>query len=423
MAPPGAASPLRPTDFGQNRGPMTLVQLLGGREFRRLLTSQLISNLGSGLATVALLALVFDLTGSATAVGGVLALRLVPGAVAGPLGARLSRRWDRKRTLLLMDGVRVGFAALLPFVPQVWWVLGWVLASEVAALVYLPARDSVVGDLVPDRDELPVANGLMLAATYGTLPLGAGIFALYAATIGPALHGIPGGHLAPVFWADAASYALSVLLIARTAIPADRDDETADLLPRFRDAWQIPLVRRTTGPVVAAAFGLGTVFSLGIVFAVDTLGASEAQFGTFVILFGVGAGLGVGLMHLRPPPNHLEAMWRGLGTLGAVLVGMSLAPAIGLALVAAVLFGAAATYAIVAAISALQVELDGRPRLLAFTAFHVLLRLALAAGALVAGAVAELLAVAGGIDPVRMVMAGGGGVVVVAVLWHRWAGR
>ncbi len=416
--------PTAETGFGHNRNAtMTFVQLLGGREFRRLLASQVVSNLGSGLATVALLALVFNLTGSATAVGGVLALRLVPGAVAGPLGARLSRRWDRKRTLLTMDGVRVGFAALLPFVPQVWWVLGWVLAAEVAALVYLPARDSVVGDIVYDRDELPVANGLMLAATYGTLPLGAGIFAVYAATIGPALDGIPGGHLAPIFWADAASYAWSVLLISRMNIPTDREGQSADLLPRFRDAWRIPLVRRTTGPVVAAAFGLGTVFSLGIVFAVDTLGASEAQFGAFVILFGAGAGLGVGLMHLRPPESHLEAMWRGLGTLGVVLVGMSLAPAIGLALVAAVLFGAAATYAIVAAISVLQVELEGRRRLLAFTAFHVLLRLALAGGALAAGAVAEMLSAAGGFDPVRTVMAGGGGVVVASVLWHRWTSR
>ncbi len=416
--------PTAETGFGHNRNAtMTFVQLLGGREFRRLLASQVVSNLGSGLATVALLALVFNLTGSATAVGGVLALRLVPGAVAGPLGARLSRRWDRKRTLLTMDGVRVGFAALLPFVPQVWWVLGWVLAAEVAALVYLPARDSVVGDIVYDRDELPVANGLMLAATYGTLPLGAGIFAVYAATIGPALDGIPGGHLAPIFWADAASYAWSVLLISRMNIPTDREGQSADLLPRFRDAWRIPLVRRTTGPVVAAAFGLGTVFSLGIVFAVDTLGASEAQFGAFVILFGAGAGLGVGLMHLRPPESHLEAMWRGLGTLGVVLVGMSLAPAIGLALVAAVLFGAAATYAIVAAISVLQVELEGRRRLLAFTAFHVLLRLALAAGALAAGAVAEMLSAAGGFDPVRTVMVGGGGLVVASVLWHRWTNR
>ncbi len=400
---------------------MTLTQLLTSRDFRRLLTSQVVSNLGSGLATVALLALVFELTGSATAVGGVLALRLVPGAVAGPLGARLSRRWDRKHTLLAMDGIRVGFAALLPLVGAVWWVLGWVLAAEIASLIYLPARDSAVGDLVDNPDGLPMANGLMLGATYGTLPVGAGIFAAYAAAVGSSLDWLPGGRLAPLFWADAASFALSVLLISRVNIPADADGEAPDLLPRFRDAWRIPLVRTTTFPIVAAAFGLGTVFSLGIVFAVDTLGASEAQFGAFVILFGAGAGLGVGLMHLRPPSDHLRAMWSGLGMLGAVLVAMSLAPAIGLAFGAAVLFGGAATYAIVAAISALQVELEGRRRTLAFTAFHVLLRIALAVGAIVAGAVAEALAAAEGFDPVRLVLAFGGVVVLASVVWHRFA--
>jgi len=58
-----------------------------------LLVGQTVSALGDWMATFAVIALVYQQSGSSTAVGGILALRLIPAALGGPLAARAASRW------------------------------------------------------------------------------------------------------------------------------------------------------------------------------------------------------------------------------------------------------------------------------------------------------------------------------------------
>ena len=54
---------------------------------------------------------------------------------------------------------------------------------------------------------------------------------------------------------------------------------------------------RAVGPAaLVTALGLGTLFSMGVVFVQDVLGASTFQFGVLVALFGVGAAGGLGVL-------------------------------------------------------------------------------------------------------------------------------
>lgn len=392
---------------------MSARRLLQTRSYRKLLIAQVVSGSGDWFATVALLALVYEISGSATAVGGMLALRLMPGAIAGPIAAKLAHRWDRRRTLVAMDFARAGIVMAVPLVQSLAWVLTWVFAMEMATLIYLPARDASTRDLIDSDDDLPIANGLLMGGSYGTLPISAGIFAAY--TAGPQLTGVPGGHLALAFWIDAATFLFSGLMIATLRTLSDRV-ASPELTGRLRDALQIPLVRRAIFPVIVASLGLGTVFSLGIAFITDTLGAGESQFAIFIILFGVGAIIGVAALQLLKPANYVSEMWRGMLTLGAVLALMGLVPKLWLAYLIAVAFGAASSYAIDAAISGLQVRLEEERRVLAFTVFHIGLRVSLGIGAILAGAFADLLGEVNGIDPIRVVMLGAGLVVLVATL-------
>src|SRR5204862_5690890 len=142
-----AAAPLR---RGRTRSVKTL---LGRRAFRDLFVGQAVSALGDWMVTVALMALVLKLTRSSTAVGGVLVLRLVPAAIAGPLAARAAARWDRRRTMLTMDLVRAGMVAAIPFVYALWWVYMWAFLLEVMGLIFLPARDSSIPDLAGEEEE------------------------------------------------------------------------------------------------------------------------------------------------------------------------------------------------------------------------------------------------------------------------------
>ena len=405
------------SDTASDRRPVG--RLLKGPDFRRLLGAQAISGIGDWMATVALMALIFDLTGSAVAVGGMLAIRMGPGAIAGPLAARAARRWDRKKTMLAMDLLRTGVVVAIPIVRNVGWVLVWVFVLESATLIYLPARDAIVPDLVEQRD-LRLANGMVLGAQYGGLPVGAGLFAVFVAVAAGLTVSVPGGRLGVVFVVDAATFLGSFFLI-RSIRSLEGRTSTVGTDVRFRDAISIPLVRSVLIPVAAVAAGLGTVFSVGIVFVQDTLGAGDTEFALLIILFGAGALVGLGLVQATKSDNPFRDVRLGVLALGIILALMGMSPSVTATLFGALGFGAAAVASIVSAVSGLQLALPEQQRVLAFTAFHIAVRVALGIGAVAAGGVADLLVRLGVSDPVRLVLGGAGLIVAggVMAVWGR----
>ena len=182
-------------------------------DFRRLLVGQGASALGDWMGTFALMALVDHLSDSAAAVGGILAFRLIPAALGGTLAAKLVSRWDRRRTMITMDLLRAGMIAVVPFVQELWWVVLVGARAGGPSVVFLASRDSSIPDLV-DEPDLPLANAAMMGSSYGNIPIGAGLFAAFAAL--PLDDGWLGSHpYALVFWIDALTFGVSAFFIAR----------------------------------------------------------------------------------------------------------------------------------------------------------------------------------------------------------------
>ena len=394
---------------------MSASSLVRRRGFRTLLVGQGISALGDWMGTVAFMALALRLTGSPAAVGGVLTLRLLPAAIAGPIAAHVAVRWDRRRTMLAMDATRAVLIGLVPLVRALWWIYLLGFLVELASIVFLPARDSSIPDLVEDLDDLPLANGLVLGTSYGSIPLGAALFALVAALPVDIDH----RPFALVFLIDALTYLVSFACIARlTQLGPARtevDGPATDEAPvRFREAFGIPLVRAVIPALVAVSVGLGALFSLGIVFVREVLDASDAEFGVLIALFGVGAAAGLVVLQ-RGRGTHLVARTRfGVAYIGAVVAVFSLSPSFWFACLGAVAFGAGAAYALSAGMGAIQSQLDGHARLLAFTAFHVVLRVGLGVAALIAGAAGDVLGDVGGLEPARVVLLASGVLVFLS---------
>lgn len=371
-------------------------------DFRRLLVGQGASALGDWMGTFALMALVDHLSDSAAAVGGILAFRLIPAALGGTLAAKLVVRWDRRRTMITMDLLRAGMIAVVPFVQELWWVYLWALALEAPSVVFLASRDSSIPDLV-DESDLPLANAAMMGSSYGNIPLGAGLFALFAAL--PLDDGWLGSHpYALVFWIDALTFGVSAFFIARALglrgrrtssgeVPesaAASDGEISVSPSRLRDAWSVPLVRRVLPATAAAAIGLGALFSLGIKLVREELNASDIEYGVLIVLFGAGAGIGLALTHKSRHVDLLVLTRRGALVMGALVALMSQSPAVWLTFLGAAGFGAGATVALTSGMSALQARIpQEEERVLAFSAFHVVIRIGLGAAALGAGAIGD----------------------------------
>ena len=390
-------------------------------DFRRLLIGQGASALGDWMGTFALMALVDHLSDSAAAVGGILAFRLIPAALGGTLAAKLVNRWDRRRTMITMDLLRAGMIAVVPFVQELWWVYLWALALEAPSVVFLASRDSAIPDLV-DEPDLPLANAAMMGSSYGNIPIGAGLFAAFAAL--PLDDGWLGSHpYALVFWIDALTFFVSAYFIARalglqgrgstaaeaqeSPAPADgelsvspspalADGELSVSPSRLRDAWSVPLVRRILPATAAAAIGLGALFSLGIKLVQEELNASDIEYGILIVLFGAGAGVGLALTHKSRHVDLLVLTRRGALVMGALVALMSQSPTVWLTFLGAAGFGAGATVALTSGISALQARIPMEDeRVLAFSAFHVVIRIGLGAAALGAGAIGDGLNEAG----------------------------
>lgn len=424
-------------------------ELLRRRDFRRLLVGQAISLLGDWTGTLALMYFVLELSGSTTAVGGILVLRLLPSAVGGPVAARVVSRWNRRRVMLVSDLVRAGMAVVLPVLPWLAWVYFWAFAIEVVGLVFLPARDAAIPFLISDRDDdvddtrtLAMANGITMGASYGMIPVGAGAFGLILLLARSA--GWAGQwQYVVVFWLNALSYLASYFAVRSIPDLGPRPEEStadaastpstagaADPAPARAEetgllgAIRIPVVRTVLPATAVVALGLGALFSLGVVFVQDVLKAGPVGFGALVALFGVGAAAGLGIQGRRRKVNLLRTIRLSTAAQGAVIAAMGAIAVAAWAYGGAVLFGAATTMALVSAITYLQQSLSGVPRNLGLTAFHACLRFALAAAALAAGAAADVLGpldlgALGTMAPAQAVLTASGLVVVAGSLLVR----
>jgi predicted MFS family arabinose efflux permease len=323
--------------------------------------------------------------------------------------------------MLLMDVARAALIALVPLVRAIWWIYVLAFLVEVASIVFLPARDASIPELV-DEVDLPVANGLVLASSYGTIPLGAAAFAVVAALPHSSLFGRP---FALVFWIDAATFVVSYFCIRRLTMLRRRGDEpVTDDDVRFREAFRIPLVRAVMPATAAVALGLGALFSLGIVFVREVLDATDAEFGVLIALFGVGAVGGLALLQMRRGHDPISETRLGVAAIGVIVAVFSLAGSLSLAFVGAAAFGAAAAFTLASGMGALQAKLDGPQRVLAFAAFHVVIRIALGVAAVAAGVAGELISavrwpIVGVLEPSRVVLLSSGILILLTSAFVR----
>lgn len=399
---------------------------LRSRPFRLLLGGQTVSSLGDWMATFAFIALVYEVSGSPTAVAGILALRLLPAALGGPFTARLTSVWPRRRTMITMDIARAVMVALVPLIGGLWWIYLWGATIELASLVFLPARDALIPDLVEDAD-LETANGLVLGSSYGMIPIGGAMYALVAAIPASEILGRP---FALVFLVDAATFLVSAAMIAR--IRVRRTPAAPPVAPdhpvRFRDAFRLPLVRAVMPATISVALGLGALFSLGIAFVESVLDASNAEFGWLIALFGVGAAAGLLALQRVGHADGLRTTRLGVLALGCIVTLFSLSPSITFALVGAVAFGAAAAWTLASGMGTIQSQLEGRERVLAFSAFHIVIRGGLTLAAIGAGIAGQVVGavhwpVVGRLEPARLVLFCSGIVVASSALWGRKTGE
>ena len=129
--------------------------LRDNRNFRLLWLGQIVSQLGDWFNYVALYALLFELTGSATVVASLMVVQILPIALVGPTAGVVVDRFDRRRIMIAADVVRGVTVLGLLFVrtPSMVWLAYVVTAVTVGASGFFePARSATVPSIVRRED-------------------------------------------------------------------------------------------------------------------------------------------------------------------------------------------------------------------------------------------------------------------------------
>ncbi|MEX2562034.1 MAG: dTMP kinase [Nitriliruptoraceae bacterium] len=360
--------------------------LLGNRGFRNLALSTLVSTLGDWIGFLAIIALTADILGptraAAFAVSGVMAARVLPSLVLGPIAGVFVDRWDRKRVMMVAHLGRGTVMALIPFTNEILALLLATLVIEVMSSLFGPAKDAMLPSLVRPG-ELVVANQINLVTTYGTLPLGGALYAVLVAYAGQV--GALGGFLAerPValaIWFNAVSFFVAALVVTRIPRLTGRRRTLTDLSAApgaweqlkegFRFIAGHRVIRAMVVGVMVAFAAAGVVITAGEFFA-SQLNAGPSGYGILVAV--VGSGMVAGLVAAAPLTARLgpERLFSpGIGLAGLALMVTAAMPSLGWVIAPAFVMGAGAGISFIVGYTVLQQRSDDRLRGRTFGAFN-----------------------------------------------------
>ena len=117
-----------------------MLDVLRHRTFRRLFTAQIVALIGTGLLTVALGLLAYDLAGSdaGAVLGTALAIKMLAYVGVAPIISALTHRVPRKVLLVSADVIRALIALALPFVDQTWQIYVLIFLLQSASATFTP---------------------------------------------------------------------------------------------------------------------------------------------------------------------------------------------------------------------------------------------------------------------------------------------
>jgi len=272
--------------------------VVGNTNFRRLWVGNLISLLGDWFNTIALYVLVTELTGSPLALGAVFISKMLPWALSAPLAGVLVDRYNRRRLMIGMDGLRavlvLGFL-LIDQPADVPWLYVLLTGQVVAGAVFTPAKSAALPNITTPR-ELLTANALMSATWSTMLAVGAALGGFAVDAFGTTA----------VFWIDSATYVVSAVFIFGTVIPQDTEPADTSLLRsavrEITDGWRHlrahPRIRRFAfAKATWAISGGALVYMLALLG--DRIAPSALAAGIGVLFMARGIGTGVGPVVVR----------------------------------------------------------------------------------------------------------------------------
>jgi len=139
-----------------------MFKVLAHRTYGRLFSAQIIALIGTGLLTVALGLLAFDIAGdkAGAVLGTALAIKMIAYVTVAPVVGAFSAQLPRRAFLISMDLVRAAIALSLPFITEVWQVYVLIFVLQSASAAFTPAFQATIPEVLPDEKDYTRALSL-----------------------------------------------------------------------------------------------------------------------------------------------------------------------------------------------------------------------------------------------------------------------
>lgn len=262
-----------------------MLQVLADRTYRHLFAAQVVALLGTGLATVALGLLAYDLAGenAAMVLGTVFAIKMVAYVGVAPVAAAFADKVNRRVFLVVLDLVRAAVALCLPFVTEIWQVYVLIFVLQSASAAFTPTFQATIPDILPDEAQYTRALSLSrLAYDLENIasPMLAGL--LLAMVSYNAL-----------FLGTVAGFAASAMLIISVMLPSPKPSAPRGIYDRTTRGIRIylatPRLRGLLALNMAAAAAGAMVLVNSVVLVRGTLRLDASALAWTLFAFGAGS--------------------------------------------------------------------------------------------------------------------------------------
>ncbi len=139
-----------------------MLSVLANRTYRHLFLAQIIALVGTGLATVALGLLAYDLAGAdaGAVLGTAMAIKMVAYIGVAPIVGAYANRLPRRAFLVAMDVIRALIVLALPLVDQIWQIYVLIFVLQSASAGFTPTFQATIPDVLPEEKDYTKALSL-----------------------------------------------------------------------------------------------------------------------------------------------------------------------------------------------------------------------------------------------------------------------
>lgn len=263
-----------------------MFEVLKNRTYRHLFLAQVVALVGTGLATVALGLLAYDLAGknAGAVLGTALAIKMIAYVLIAPIAGAYANRVPRRALLVALDIGRLAVVLMLPWVDQIWQIYVLIFVLQSCSAAFTPTFQATIPEVLPDEEQYTRALSLSRLAYDLENLLSPALAAMLLLVI--SYHGL--------FLGTAVGFLGSALLVVSVALPYTRSKEPTVSIGRkltsgIRIYLATPRLRGLLALTMTAAAGSALVIVNTVIIVREGLARPESAVAMALAAFGAGS--------------------------------------------------------------------------------------------------------------------------------------